>query len=506
MLKINLTCRHRALFSIALNKIANNWFWCASRRVFFEMWLVRRGLNNTMRGKLNRANRAAVMIAVLLAGGTSASAETIQSAMAYAYQGNPQLNAQRAATRAADEGVPLARSGFLPSITGSADYGRTHSEYRLGIGRNNSDLNPHGFGITISQAVYDGLKTLNNINAAEAVIKASRETLRNTEQNVLFDAASAYMNVLRDRAIRSFRAQNLKFLREEVRANRERFKVGEGTRTDVAQAQASQAAAEAQLAAARATLKSSIAVYRQVIGRDPKNQKSAHGLDKYLPRNMAAAIKIALREHPAILATHHLVDQASYNIKSAESDLLPRITIEGSANRRYNSSSNGDQTNSASIVAKLVVPIYQGGRVSAQIRQNTELLGQKRIEVDQTVDQVRAAVVSAYSQLEAARATITAGVAQLRAARLALSGIVEQRNVGQSTTLDVLNTQQDVLNAQITLAGARRDTVVAGYALLSAIGRLSANRMKLKVALHDPREHYRAVHDKWFGLRTPDQR
>ncbi len=437
---------------------------------------------------------------------TPLGAETIKGAMASAYMGNPTLNAQRAAARAADEGVPLARSGYLPKVFGNSQIGYSRTKYRIQGIRTTTDLNPRGFGITISQTLFDGLKTLNNVRSAKAAVKASQQTLRNSEQNVLFDAASSYMNVLRDAAITSFRGQNLAFLEEEVRAAKERFNVGESTRTDVAQAQASRASAVATLSAARAQLKGSVAVYRQIIGHDPKNQQTVHGIDHLLPRNIDAALAIARREHPAILATHHLVDQASFSVKSAEGDLFPQLTIEGKTSKGYDVSLHDDRSVSSSVVANLVVPIYQGGAVSAQIRQNKEVLGQRRIEVDQAVDQVRAAVISAHAQLESARQTVSAGVAQLRAARLALEGIVEERNVGQRTTLDVLNTQQAVLNAQITLAGARRDSVVAGYALLSAIGRLDARRMKLKVAHYDPQEHYQAVKDKWFGLRTPDKR
>ncbi len=216
------------------------------------------------RGKIaSRFAVATAFLAVLLHAPAQLSAETIQKAMASAYMGNPTLNAQRAATRAADEGVPLARSGILPFIFGNADYGSSYSSSRP-----TANLNPHGFGITISQTLYDGLQTINNINSAKAAIKASRETLRNTEQNVLFDAASSYMNVTRDISISSFRKQNLAFLNEEVRAAQERFNVGESTRTDVAQAKAGRASAVAQLAAARAQLKGSIAVYRQIIGKN----------------------------------------------------------------------------------------------------------------------------------------------------------------------------------------------------------------------------------------------
>jgi len=433
-------------------------------------------------------------------------AETIQSAMASAYTGNPTLNAQRAATRVIDEGVPLARSGYLPKIFGSADYGYSHSTYKLLGSRNTTKLAPLGFGVTISQTLFDGLKTLNNVRSAKAAVKASQQTLRNSEQNILFDAASSYMDVLRDTAVASFRSQNLAFLNEEVRAAQERFNVGESTRTDVAQAQASRASAVATLASARAQLTGSIGVYRQIIGHEPKNQQAAHNIDNLLPRDINAALAIARREHPAIMATHHLVDQASFNVKSSEGDLFPSLSVTGDAINRNDVRLPSDNGVTSSVVATLSVPIYQGGAVSAKIRQNKELLGQRRIEVDATVDQVRAAVISAFSQLEAARQSVTAGVAQLRASRLALEGIVEERNVGQRTTLDVLTTQQAVLNSQITLTGARRNSIVAGYALLSAIGRLDARRMKLKVAIYEPEEHYQAVKDKWFGLRTPDQR
>ena len=156
------------------------------------------------------------------------------------------------------------------------------------------------------------------------------------------------------------------------------------------------------------------------------------------------------------------------------------------------------------MTARLRVPIYQGGRVSAQVRQNKETLGQRRIEVDQARDNVRAAVVSAFSQLEAARSAVEANRTQVSAARLALQGAVEERRVGQRTTLEVLNTQQDVLNAQVALANSERDLIVASYAALSAIGRLDARTLQLQVAHYDPVEHYIAVEDKWYGLRTPD--
>ena len=434
-----------------------------------------------------------------------ASAETINSALASAYSNNPTLNAQRAATRGVDESVAIAKSGWRPQIFGNAKITRQNISTRL-PSFSSGNSTPGSFGVTISQSLWDSNKTLNNVNAARAAVKASRENLRNTEQNVLIDSATAYMDVIRDQAIAKFRSQSLRFLNEQVRSERARFEVGESTRTDVAQAEASRAAAVAQLNGARANLKSAQANFRRYIGRDPKNLKNTKGLNRSLPRKLGSAMAIALDQHPAIKSTRHLVDQASYNVKSSESSLLPTITLDGVLNRADAGDGTGQITDTAQITATLRIPIYQGGQVSGQVRQNKEALGQSRIVVDSNVDQVRAAVVSSFGQLEASRASVTANQTQLRAARLALSGVVEERKVGQRTTLDVLNTQQNVISAQISLAGSRHDVVVAGYALMSAIGRLSASNLRLQVAVYEPEDHFFAVKDKWFGLRTPDQR
>jgi outer membrane protein len=235
-------------------------------------------------------------------------------------------------------------------------------------------------------------------------------------------------------------------------------------------------------------------------------------LAKLLPSSLDAALAIAANEHPAILATQHLVDAAGFTVKSAEGALLPQLSASAGLSRDYRhtspdgASAQDGVSDSATIGATLTVPIYQGGRVSAQVRQSKESLGQARIQVDVTRDQVRAAVTSAWTQYIAARESVDANRALVAAAQLALNGVIEERNVGQRTTLDVLNAQNDVITAQINLASSERDVVVASYAILSAIGHLSATRLGLQVAEYKPEEHYRAVKDKWYGLRTPDGR
>jgi outer membrane protein len=451
---------------------------------------------------------AAILVSATALSPLAASAETITGALAKAYQNNSQLNAARAGVRVTDEGVAIAKSGWRPTVTGSSsiDYTNTHAQGQT------RRLTTGSFGIQINQTLFDGFQTKNNVAAAESQVKASVETLRNTEENILFNAASAYMDVIRDRQVAVLTEQNLQFLTEQARAARSRFEVGEGTRTDVAQADASRATAVAQLSAARATALASAATYHQIVGDEPGKLKAAAPVGKLLPRSLDSAFAIAAAEHPAILATAHLVDAAAFSVKSAEGALLPQLTASAGVSDNYShsvpesiSSPNGTST-SANIGATLTVPIYSGGRTSAIVRQSKESLSQARIQVDVSRDQVRQAVASAWTQYTAARESVDANRQVIAAAQLALNGVIEERNVGQRTTLDVLNAQNAVITAKINQASSERDVVVASYAILSAVGRLSVDRLGLPVTKYKPEEHYNAVKDKWIGLRTPDGR
>ena len=434
---------------------------------------------------------------------TPASAETILGALSKAYSNNSSLNSARAGVRVTDEDVAIAKSGFRPIIRGTSSWSRSSQS---GVG-----ITAGSFGVEISQTLFDGFQTKNNVRAAEARVHASNESLRNTEQNTLLDAAIAYMDVIRDRQIAALRESNLEFLAEQVRAANSRLEVGEGTRTDVAQAEASRQAAIAQLSAARAQVLASSAQYRQIVGENPGRLEGASPLARLVPRSIDESFAIAGREHPAIIASEHLIDAAGFMVKSSEGALLPQLSAGASVGTNFRDSSAPTGTpngwsDSASIGATLTVPIYQGGRVSATVRKSKEALGQARIDTDVNRDRVRQAVAAAWAQYVAAQEAVAANRELVSAARLALNGVIEERNVGQRTTLDVLNAQADVTDAQINLVSAERDVVVASYAILSAIGRLSAPQLGLNVAVYQPEEHYNAVKDKWFGLRTPDGR
>ena len=445
----------------------------------------------------------ALSSAISLLAFPAALAETIQGALAKAYENNSSLNSARAGVRVTDEGVAIAKSGYRPTIAGQAG-----TSYSSTAG---TQLTTGSFGVTISQTLFDGFRTKNSVASAEAQVLAQRENLRNTEQNILFNAASAYMDVIRDRQIAAFRKKNLAFLGEQVRAANARFEVGEGTRTDVAQADAGRSAALAQFTAADAQAKSSAAVYRQIVGDEPGKLSPAGAVGKFLPKSLDQALSISAGEHPAIQANYHVVDATEFGVKSAEGALLPTLGVQASVEKKYQNRSTagnsfGSDSDTASIGLQLNVPIYQGGKGSATVRQQKEQLGKARIDIDVARDQVRAAVTSAWTQMQAAQASVSANKQLVSAAQLALDGVVEERKVGQRTTLDVLNAQSDVTNARISLAESERNVVVASYAVLSATGRLSVSRLGLGVAVHKPEEHYKAVKDKWFGLRTPDGR
>lgn len=443
---------------------------------------------------------AAALLSGTILTGQVAMSETLTGALVKAYKNNANLNYSRAGVRVTDEGVAIAKSGYRPQITGS---------YVLGHGRtptSQGNRTTGTFGIELNQMLFDGFQTKNNVAAAETQVFAQRENLRNEEQNRLFEAVTAYMDVYKARQIAVLRERNLAALNEQVRAARARLDVGEGTRTDVAQADARRSTAVAALNAARADVKSAEATYVQVIGAQP-DKLAAAAAAKNLPSSPSQAFAIATAGHPGILATQYAVNAAGYNVKAKEGALLPSVGLTASASRldTYNGTTQADG-NSASIGARVSIPIYTGGRNSAQVRQSKEQLGQARIEVDVVRDQVRQAIGSAWSQLEAARASVKANRDGIAAAQLALDGVIEERKVGQRTTLDVLNAQNDLIDAQVALVESERDVVVASYALLNATGRMTASQMGLQVAEYKPEEHYNAVKDKWLGLRTPDGR
>ena len=493
--------------------------------------------------------RTALVRTVLVAAATAyavsgGQAESISRALIQAYGANPDLNQQRASVRVTDENVGRATSGYRPRINGSIDAGFQYSDIRaatpatnpggsvnglvagnasaLGLAQADAAGNgsvrsvagvarytgkPRGAGLTAQQTLFDGNRTYNSVRQAESQVFGARESMRVTEQNILFSAASNYMNVLRDTAILNLRRSNIAVLEEQLRQTRDRFQVGEVTRTDVAQADAGLAQARSDYFAAQSNLQASIAGYRQVIGSEPRRLEPANTVERLLPRRLTDAVEVSQVEHPSIAAALHQVDTASLAVKIAEGALLPTATLNGSVNQRGDLNGIPNYRSlTATVSGQINIPLYQGGTEYAAVRQAKEQVSQARLAADLSRDQVRAALVTAWGQLETAKAQIASGQAAVAAAEIALNGIREEAKVGQRTTFDVLNAQQVLLNARVQLVSAQRDRVVNSYSVLSAMGRLSTVTLALNVDTYDPTVHFDQVKGKAFGVHTPDGR
>jgi len=441
-------------------------------------------------------------------------ADTLPWALVQAYQNNPVLNAQRASLRAQDEAVPQALSGYRPRVSVTASVGNQYTQTLSKTATaggpvytgSRADLTPHSVGLTATQTLFNGFQTANRTRQAEAQVSSGRATLAFTESTVLLQAATAYMNLLRDAAILDLQRRNVEVLQEQLRQTRDRFKVGEVTRTDVAQAESRLAAGRAQVLTAESNYISSKAAYRQQIGVEPGRLAAASPVDRYTPRTLAAAIEAGREFNPAVAAAMFGIDVALLQVKINEGALLPTVTAQVNVQQSWEVSPIIMKQLDASIVGQVTVPIYQGGQEYSLIRQSKETLGQQRISLDTTRDQVQANVTQAWGQLDAAKAQIQATQAQVNSAEIALNGVREEARVGQRTTLDVLNAQQELVNARVALVTAQHDRVVASYTLLSAVGGLSVGGLGLKTTVYDPMTHYQQVRDAWVGLRNPDGR
>jgi outer membrane protein len=428
---------------------------------------------------------------------SSARAETLPQALGAAYKFNPRLDAARAIQRATDEEVPRALSGYRPSVTGTADTSWQKQTIDATTGRSTRESNPRGYEIGAVQPLFRGFRTKNAVSAAEATVRAGWEALRTTESSVLLEAVTAYMDVVRDQAILTLRENNVTVLTRDLKATEDRFAVGEVTRTDVAQAQARRAGAVAALDLARANLKTSRATFERVIGHPPSRLVEP-GPSKQVPKTLNQNVEIGARESPGVVAALYREQAARFNVDLIRGERLPTVQLEANYGRRFDSSEGIEAAETTTVTGRLSVPFYTGGEVEARIRQAKHTHVQRLQEIEQARTEVQAQVVTAWSQLQAAQAAVESDRTTVEANRIALAGVREEERVGQRTLLDVLNAEQELLNAEVTLVTDRRNLVVASYTVLSTIGRLNAQELGVANLVYDPEEHYRQVRNKWF--------
>jgi outer membrane protein len=434
------------------------------------------------------------------------AAETLQEALVKAYQTNPQLNAERARQRGTDENVPQALAGYRPQIVASLSAGLQAVRNLLPDNTiSSATLRPWTIGLTVSQILYNGNKTANSVRVAEFQVKSGREALRNVGQGVLLDGVTAYMNVLANQALVEAQRSNVAVLREIQATTKRRLDAGDVTPTDTAQAESRLSRGLADLNAAEVALAISKATYTEVIGQAPSQLIPASTVDGFSPNALASAKEASSHEHPAILGAAYDVDIAQTTIKVAESSLLPTVSVQASASRAVQTDQTLTTTitDQASVLGQLNVPIYDGGTAASQTRQAKELSSQSRMVLEQVRNQTRTAVTSAWVSNEGTKVALTAAESEVRAATIALAGVRREAAGGQRTTIDVLNAQQDLTNARTRLIASQRDRVIASYTLLSAVGRLDVQVLKLETPDYLPEVHYHQVRDAWHGVRTP---
>src|SRR6202163_2891930 len=356
---------------------------------------------------------AAAVLLLALTGPAPVLADTIEAALVRAYQINPQLNAQRASVRATDEYVPQALSGYRPrvAITGSAGYQYTDTHTTsCGSATTLVKTITHGYdaprsiGATVTQTLFNGQQTANKTRAAESQVSGAREALRVLEQSVLLAAATIYMDYLRDAAIVEVQKSNVRVLEQTLKQTRDRFNVGEVTRTDVAQSEAQLAAGKTQLLTAEANLTTTRANFRRIIGNEPVALAPGSPVDRFLPGTLPGAVDLALTENPNVTAAMFGIDINYLQVKVNEGALLPTVTLQASVQQSYEQQMTIFRSFGAAAVAQLSVPVFQGGAEYSLIRQSKESLAQQRLNLEQTRDQTRANVVTAWGQLVAGRA------------------------------------------------------------------------------------------------------
>lgn len=454
-------------------------------------------------GKL-RALGAVLGLAFLNAAPMGAQAETLADTLKSAYLNSGLLEQNRALLRSADEDVAQAVANLRPIIDWTTDISRDFSRTKTTGRIRNSGATSLNLGVTGSLLLYDFGRSDFLTEAAKETVLATRQTLISVEQFVLLTGVQAYMNVIRNQEFVALRQNNLRLLREELRAAQDRFEVGEVTRTDVAQAESAVALAQSGLAAAQGDLTTAIEEFREAVGRDPGALRTPGDLPQ-LGENVEASKAVALRRHPDLLQAQHNVTAAELNIRAAEAAMRPSLNLTGRLGASEDLAES-DLSRTGSVGIELRGPIYQGGRLTSAQRQ---AMAQRDVQLAQlhlAGLQVKQDVGNAYANLRAARASRTASREAVRAAQVAFEGTREEATLGARTTLDVLDAEQDLLDAQANLISANADVVIAAYSVLAAIGELTARDLNLGVQTYDPAAYYDLVKDAPIRSSTQGQK
>jgi TolC family type I secretion outer membrane protein len=426
---------------------------------------------------------------------------SLSEALGVAYTTNPQLGAAQASLRATDETVAIANAKWRPTISATGTY--AYDNFKVSK-EGRSITYPIQGTVGLQQELFRGGRTYAEIGQAKANVRAARAELQASEQTVLLAAATAYMDVVRDTAIVNLRRHNVDVLRRQKDSTALEFKAGSLTRTDVAQAEARLAGAQAALTAAEGQLAISRASFSQVVGRPAETLEDRPAAPAVIPANEDTAVQSATHANPALIQAQEYEKAADYAVDDAIGAMLPEANLQGGyqySQQSYASALGAGQVTQG-VAAQLAVniPIYQGGAEQAAVRQAKQLRAQAQLNVAVADRQVRSAVASAWNTYQAALANIDSNEATARSNEIAFTGVSKEQRVGGRTILDVLNAQQELLNAQVAVVTSRRDATVAGFQVLAASGLLTAKALGLKVTIYDPLAHYEDNAARWIGF------
>lgn len=445
-----------------------------------------------------RAVRAAALAVAMIVAPAAAHAETLKDAFASAYTNNPNILSALLNVKSTAEGIVVAKSGKLPTIGLSGSLGASFSDPNGVFDTSTS----YRFGASYNQTLYDNFRTEAEVEQARALTELSKYSLLNAEQNVLLSVAQAYYAVIRDTQLVQVRQQNMAFYDAQVTSSNDRLRLGEGTKIDVSQAQARQAQAVASYKSAIASLQTSQASYERWVGHKPKNLTGDFNFGKLLPSSIDSAMASADDRHPALLSARASIRVAQAGADAADAAWGPTLNLIGSlcAVGCFNDSTTPGPSGSVSL--SLSIPIYSGGQLGASIRKAN--IAQIKSEVDalSARDQIREAVISSWSSLQNATSQIDSAQSAVESGQLVVDGTIQERDVGQKTTLDVLNAQAELTSAREGLIQARAAKMIAAFALLSAAGRLSAEDLNLNVKVHSADGYVATIEDVWQELKA----
>lgn len=448
---------------------------------------------------MERILLACAAAATLFVSTSNAWAFTIKEALAAAYQTNPTLQAERSNLKAVDENVPQAYAGYLPTITSTYTRARDREE----IGTSPLDeRTSYTAALNFNQPLFQGGGTVAAVDRAESTVEAGRQSLHGIEQSVFIETITSFIDVVRASEVLSLSTHNENVLKEQLGATKNRFDLGESTRTDVAQAESRVSFSISDRVSAEGDLIEAKAEFKRVVGIDISDKvlTTPNSLPP-IPATLNDAMSIALKNNPNLLESMHLLEVAKSDIGISRSVILPSVDLVGRVSREQGiGSTRGNNLDDESIGINVTVPIFQSGAEYASLRQSMRTAEQRESGLDETRKQIESIVTTAWKDVKTSRATIVASQDAVRAAEVALEGVRQEHEVGARTVLDILDAEQELFIARVDLATARRNEVVAVYNLLASMGQLTADKMDLGVELYDPTEHYENVRYKFLGL------